>query len=59
MKQVEGFVPGTAVDKLHPGMRRIVLTPDQFLFHGTDELILASSDGKQYQIKFQNQSTDS
>jgi hypothetical protein len=54
MKQIGGFVPGTAPDQLHPGMRRVVLTPDRFLFQGSNEIILASSDGKQIQITFQD-----
>lgn len=52
MKQIEGFVPGTAPDLLHPGMRRIVLTQDKMLFQGADELIMTTVYGKQFRVTF-------
>ncbi|MFX1538375.1 MAG: hypothetical protein ACFFDI_29645 [Promethearchaeota archaeon] len=52
VKQIRGFVPGTVIEKLHPGMRRIILGPGKFLFQAPNELILATNDGKQIQIKF-------
>ena len=53
MKQVKGFVPGTAIDQLHPGMRHIILSHDKHMFQGPNEIILAvPSTGKRIQIKF-------
>ena len=53
VKQVEGFVPGTKVDKIEPGSPHKILKQDRVLFFGKSSLTVAiPSTGKRVRISF-------
>ena len=53
VKQVEGFVPGTKLDKIEVGLPHRILREDRVLYFGSKSLTIAiPSTGKRIQISF-------
>ena len=53
IRQVEGFVPGTSVDAIEPGMNHKFLTPEKLLFYASDHLVIADAvAGTRFRIDF-------
>lgn len=53
IKQIIGFVPGTALGNIEPGSPHRFLTDKKVLFHKSDSLIVADiQTGKRVEIRF-------
>lgn len=53
IRQVEGFVPGTDINAIEPGMNHKMLTPEKLLFYASDHLVFADTEqGTRFRIDF-------
>lgn len=53
IRQIEGFIRGTSVDAIEPGMHHKFLTPEKMLYFASDHLVFADTEkGTRFRIDF-------